>query len=162
MGCGCLIGSGFRAGAGTQAGGVYRMVSPDRIQLDWPDMILTSRWLEWDYKRKEMYAVLTFENAQFYNRVEWHEERTYRVRFPGVQYDQAKRFFFVVGQKNRIFPIAHRVEGGWSSRLVTTPNARVRVKKRRGTVEVTLEAAAYPLSKAGMIQFGQMKGEWVF
>jgi hypothetical protein len=142
---------------------VVRIPSPQQIRLPWPDMRLVGRSLNWD-RTTGLYASLTFENPDFYSRVEWHEWRYDRASFPGVLYDDKTGVFYVSLPKGGRVAVAKRSSGLLGSRIVTTKNARVCVRQRRGLVRVVLEALpeGSSIPKEPFFQLGQLGGEWLF
>jgi hypothetical protein len=114
---------------------VVRLESPQHPTLPWSQMPLEGSVFHWD-EVKGLHALATFSNRAYLLDVTTPlEEVTYQLNFPGVLRDAKNGTYYVRMARGRV--VVAREQGG---RILTSPNARLRILVTRGTVSAVLEA----------------------
>ena len=68
------------------------------------------------------------------------DDDTHEFRLPGITFDSAKGIFYAQTAKGEMIPVAHIKKTLFLKSIETLPNARVRIIREHGTVNVILEA----------------------
>jgi len=89
-------------------------------------------------------ARITFSNRPYAGSGEPRRDEPFDFRFPGVQFDSARRAFFASGRRGEPIPVA-RFRGdpafGW---IDLAPGAKIYLLKESGRVTAALTATDYP------------------
>ncbi len=92
----------------------------------------------------ELVARITFSNLLYVSGDEPRRDEPFDFRFPGVQFDSARRAFFASGRHGELIPVA-RFRGdpvcGW---IDLAPGAKIYLLKGSGRVTAILIATDYP------------------
>lgn len=97
---------------------------------------VSGRKLYWSDKEKKLYALITVDNSLYANSTERAEQETVRFWLPGVEYDEAKKLFFVRGRNGEVIPFAIKKKALFVETIEPVRNAVVRVVRTKGRVEV--------------------------
>src|SRR5260370_42248276 len=119
------------------------ITSPDHAQtFAYGEMIWHQLYLE--RKGGELAARITFSNLPYAGDDEPRRDESFDFRFPGVQFDPARRAFFVGGRHRQPIPVARFRDDpafGWGD---LAPGAQISLLKESGRVTATLTATDYP------------------
>jgi hypothetical protein len=131
----------FVMSASAMADAIY-IVSPDHAQT-FAYGQTTWRQLYLDRAAGELGARITFSNLPYAGDDEPRRDESFSFRFPGVQFDSARRAFFVNGRHGEQIPVARFRDPafGWIDLL---PEAKIYLVKESGRVTATLTATSYP------------------
>jgi hypothetical protein len=100
---------------------------------------LKGRQLYWDRRDKMLIARVTFTDASLLDNNSPQDD-TMEFRLPGVAFDEAQGVFSATSAKGDVIPIARIKKALFIKTIQVLPNARVRIIRDRGTVNVILEA----------------------
>jgi hypothetical protein len=100
---------------------------------------LKGRQLYWNKFNKILIARVTFTNADLLDD-STPQDDTMEFRLPGVAFDEARGVFSATSAKGEVIPVAHIKKTLFIKTVEILPNARVRIIRQRGTVNVILEA----------------------
>src|SRR5437870_4989790 len=119
--------------------GAVSIASPDHARtFAYGEMIWHQLYLE--RTGGEMAVRITFSNLPYASSDEPRREEPFDFRFPGVQFDSARRAFFASGRHGEPIPVA-RFRGdpacGW---IDLAPGAKVYLLKESGRVTAILTA----------------------
>ena len=92
----------------------------------------------------ELAARITFSNVPYAGEDEPRRDESFDFRFPGVQFDSARRAFFVNGRHGEQILVAQFRKDpsfGW---IDLVPGAKIYLQKESGRVTATLTATSYP------------------
>jgi len=92
----------------------------------------------------ELAARITFSNSPYAGDDEPRRDESFDFRFPGVQFDPARRAFFLGSRHRQLIPVARFRDGpafGW---VDLAPGAKIYLLKESGRVTATLTATSYP------------------
>jgi hypothetical protein len=92
---------------------------------------------------RELAARITFSNLPYAGDDEPRRDESFDFRFPGVQFDSARRAFFVNGRHGEQIPVARSRDPafGW---IDLAPGAKIYLLKESGRVTATLTATNCP------------------
>ena len=93
---------------------------------------------------RELAARITFSNVPYAGDDEPRRDESFDFRFPGVQFNSARRAFFVNGRHGEQIPVAQFRKDpsfGW---IDLVPGAKIYLQKESGRVTATLTATSYP------------------
>ena len=100
---------------------------------------LKGRQLYWNNRAKMLIARVTFTDADLLDNNSPQDD-TMEFRLPGVAFDEARGMFSATTAKGDVIPIARMKKTFFIKSVEILPNARVRVLREHGTVNVILEA----------------------
>jgi hypothetical protein len=112
--------------------------SPDRAQT-FVYGSLVDRRLGWDASQKLFYAEVTFSNERYAGFGEKLERESFRFTFPGVNYDEKTKAFFVMTNTNRRIDVAKVTPRFIGSSILPMQTSLFRVQHPRGQVVVILD-----------------------
>ena len=123
--------------------GAISIISPDHAQtFAYGEMIWHQLYLQ--RTGAKLGARITFSNRPYASSSELRRDEPFDFRFPGVQFDSARRTFFASGRRGEPIPVA-RFRGdppfGW---IDLAPGAKIYLLKEGGRVTATLTATDYP------------------
>jgi hypothetical protein len=128
-----------------------RMTSPDRAQtFAYGEMI--SHQLYLDGTAGELATRLTFSNSPYADSNDPRRNESFDFRFPGVQFDSARRIFFARSGHGELIPVARFRDGlacGW---VDLSPGAKIYLVKESGRVTATVTATTYPRAGTQWVQ----------
>src|SRR5947207_14751301 len=93
---------------------------------------------------RELAARITFSNLPYAGDDEPRRDESFDFRFPGVQFDSARRAFFMNSRHGERIPVARFRKDpsfGW---IDLVPGAKIYLLKESGRVTATLTATSYP------------------
>jgi hypothetical protein len=93
---------------------------------------------------RELTARITFSNVPYAGDDEPRRDESFDFRFPGVQFDSARRAFFVNSRHGERIPVARFRKDpsfGW---IDLDAGAKIYLLKESGRVTATLTATSYP------------------
>ena len=123
--------------------GAISVTSPNHAQtFAYGEMIWHQLYLE--RAGGELAARITFSNLPYVSSDEPRRDEPFDFRFPGIQFDSARRAFFASGRHGELIPVA-RFRGdpacGW---IDLAPGAKIYLLKESGRVTAILTATDYP------------------
>lgn len=128
-------------GVSVMADGV-RITSPDHAQtFAYGEMISHQVYL--DRFSGELAARITFSNSPYADSNEPRRDESFDFRFPGMQFDSARRVFFATSGHGELIPVAQFREFP-SCGLDLGPRTKIYLVKVSGRVTATLTATSYP------------------
>jgi len=101
-------------------------------------------WHQLYGERGELAARITFSNSPYAGDDEPRRDESFDFRFPGVQFDPARRAFFASSHHGGLIPVARFRDDpafGW---VDLAPGAKIYLLKESGRVTATLTATDYP------------------
>jgi hypothetical protein len=123
--------------------GAISINSPDHAQtFAYGEMIWHQLYLE--RSGGELAARITFSNLPYAGDDEARRNEPFDFRFPGVQFDPARRTFFASGRHGELIPVAgfrNDPVCGW---IDLAPGAKIYLLKESGRVTATLTATNNP------------------
>jgi hypothetical protein len=137
-----LLAAIFTASAFVMADEV-RITSPDRPQTFAYGEMLSHR-VYLDRTAGELSARITFTNLAHADSNDPPTQESFDFRFPGVQFDSARRLFFAKSGHGELIPVARFGNGlacGW---VDLAPGAKIYLVKDSGRVTATLITTNYP------------------
>jgi hypothetical protein len=121
--------------------GAISITSPDHVQtFAYGEML----WHQLYGQRGELAARITFSNLPYAGDDEPRRDETFDFRFPGVQFDPARRTFFASSRRGELIPVArfrNDPDFGW---IDLAPGAKIYLLKESGRVTTILTATDYP------------------
>lgn len=127
------------------------ITSPDHAQtFAYGEMISHRVYL--DRPAGELAARITFSNSPYADSNDPPTNESFDFRFPGVQFDSARRTFFARSGHGELMPVARLREGlvfGW---VDLAPGAKIYLVKDSGRVTATLTATKYPRAGTRWVQ----------
>jgi hypothetical protein len=127
------------------------ITSPNHAQtFAYGEMI--SHQLYLDRTAGELVVQITFSNQPYADSNDPPTNESFDFRFPGVQFDSARRVFFARSGHGELIPVARFGEGlvcGW---VDLAPGAKMYLVKDSGRVTATLTATNYPRGGARWVQ----------
>jgi hypothetical protein len=121
--------------------GAISITSPDHVQtFAYGEML----WHQLYGERGELAARITFSNLPYAGDDEPRRDETFDFRFPGVQFDPARRTFFASSRRGELIPVArfrNDPDFGW---IDLAPGAKIYLLKESGRVTTILTATDYP------------------
>jgi hypothetical protein len=131
--------------------GAIRITSPDHAQtFAYGEMIWHQLYLE--RPRGQLAARITFSNLPYADSNAPRRDEPFDFRFPGIQFDSARRAFFASGRPGKSIPVA-RFRGnpacGW---IDLAPGAKIYLLKKSGRVTAILTATDYPRAGSQWIE----------
>ncbi len=127
------------------------ITSPDRAQtFAYGEMISHQFYL--DRTAGELVTQITFSNQPYADCNDPPTNESFDFRFPGVQFDSARRIFFARSGRGELIPVARFGKGlvrGW---VDLAPGAKIYLVKDSGRVTATLTATNYPRGGARWVQ----------
>lgn len=100
---------------------------------------VSDRKLRWSEKEKKLYALITVDNSLYSSNTDRTEKETLRFYLPGVEYDAAKKLYFVRGKNDEVIAFATTTKELFFDSIKPVRNAVVRVVRTRGRIEVVAE-----------------------
>jgi hypothetical protein len=123
--------------------GAISVTSPDHAQtFAYGEMIWHQLYL--DRTAGELAARITFSNLPYVGDDTPRRDESFDFRFPGAQFDSARRTFFASSRHGELIPVARFREGlacGW---VDMAAGAKIYLVKESGRVTATLTATDYP------------------
>jgi hypothetical protein len=145
-----LLAAIIAAGPSAMADAV-RITSPDHAQtFAYGEM--SSHQLYLDRTTSELVVQITFSNQPY---ADCNDPPTYEpfdFRFPGVQFDSARRLFFARSGHGELIPVARLGKGLIYSWVDLSPGAKIYLVKNSGRVTATLTATNYPRAGTRWVQ----------
>jgi hypothetical protein len=137
-----LLGTVLTTTASAIAGAIS-ITSPDHAKtFAYGEMIWHQLYL--DRTSEGLAARITFSNLPYVCSNELRRDEAFDFRFPGIQFDSARRAFFATGRHRELIPVA-RLRGdpgcGW---IDLAPGAKIYLLKQSGRVTAILTATDYP------------------
>jgi hypothetical protein len=121
--------------------GAISITSPDHVQtFAYGEML----WHQLYGERGELAARITFSNLPYAGDDEPRRDESFDFRFPGVQFDPARRAFFASSRHGGLIPVArfrNDLDFGW---IDLAPGAKIYLLKESGRVTTILTATDYP------------------
>jgi hypothetical protein len=121
--------------------GAISITSPDHVQtFAYGEML----WHRLYGQRGELAARITFSNLPYAGDDEPRRDESFDFRFPGVQFDPARRAFFASSRHGGLIPVArfrNDLDFGW---IDLAPGAKIYLLKESGRVTTILTATDYP------------------
>jgi hypothetical protein len=123
--------------------GAISITSPDHARtFAYGEMIWHQLYLE--RTGGELAVRITFSNLPYASSDEPRRDEPFDFRFPGIQFDSARRAFFASGRYGQLIPVA-RLRGdpafGW---IDLARGAKIYLLKESGRVTAILTATDYP------------------
>jgi hypothetical protein len=129
--------------SGSAMAGAISITSPNHPQtFAYGEMIWHQLYLE--RKDGELAARITFSNLPYVGDDEPRRDESFDFRFPGVQFDSARRTFLARSGHGELIPVARFRDDpafGW---VDLAPGAKIYLLKESGRVTATLTATNYP------------------
>src|SRR5260370_2229084 len=129
--------------SGSAMAGAISITSPNHPQtFAYGEMIWHQLYME--RKGGELAARIIFSNLPYAGDDEPRRDESFDFRFPGVQFDPARRAFFVGGRHRQPIPVARFRDDpafGW---VDLAPGAKIYLLKESGPVTATLTPTHYP------------------
>jgi hypothetical protein len=123
--------------------GAISITSPDHAQtFAYGEMLWHQLYLE--CRGGQLAARITFGNLPYAGDDEPRRDESFDFRFPGVQFDPARRAFFASSRRGERIPVARFRNGpdfGW---IDLAPGAKIYLLKESGCVTTILTATDYP------------------
>ena len=117
--------------------------SPDHAQtFAYGEMI--SHQLDFDRTAGKLVARITFSNLPYAGDDEPRRDESFDFRFPGVQFDSARRTFFARSRHGELIPVARFRDAPACGWVDLAPGAKIYLLKESGRVTATLTATSYP------------------
>lgn len=137
-----LLATLFTTSASAVAGAIS-ITSPDHARtFAYGEMIWHQLYLE--RTGGELAVRITFSNLPYASSDEPRRDEPFDFRFPGIQFDSARRAFFASGRYGQLIPVA-RLRGdpafGW---IDLARGAKIYLLKESGRVTAILTATDYP------------------
>ncbi len=127
------------------------ITSPDHAQtFAYGEMISHRVYL--DRPARELAARITFSNSPYADSNDPPTNESFDFRFPGVQFDSARRVFFARSDHGELIAVARLREGlacGWVN---LTPGTKIYLVKDSGRVTATLTATKHPRAGTRWVQ----------
>jgi hypothetical protein len=123
--------------------GTIAVTSPDHPRtFAYGEMI----WNQLYLKRPsgELAARITFSNLPYAGDNEPRRDEPFDFRFPGVQFDSARRTFFARGRDRELIQVARYRSDPVCGWIDLAPGAKIYLLKESGRVTAMLTATAYP------------------
>jgi hypothetical protein len=131
--------------------GAISITSPDRPQtFAYGEMIGHQLYL--DRTAGELAARMTFSNLPYVSDDELRRDESFDFRFPGVQFDSARRIFFARSGHGDLIPVARFRKGRAYAWLDLTSGAKIYLVKESGRVTATLTATDHPRTGTRWVQ----------
>jgi hypothetical protein len=92
----------------------------------------------------ELAARITFSNLPYAGDDEPRRDESFDFRFPGVQFDSARRVFFARSRHGELIPVARFRDVPACGWVDLAPGAKIYLLKEGGRVTATLTATNYP------------------
>jgi len=125
--------------------------SPDHAQtFAYGEMI--SHQLYVNRTAGELVVQITFSNQPYADSNDPPSNESFDFRFPGVQFDSARRVFFARSGHGELISVARFGEGLACGRVDLSPGAKIYLIKDSGRVTATLTATNYPRPGARWVQ----------
>src|SRR4029453_5726565 len=131
------------AASGSVIADATRIPSPDHAQtfaygqMIWHELCL-------DRAAGQLAARITFSNLPYLGDDEPRRDESFDFRFPGIQFDSARRTFFARSGHGELIPVARFRNDpafGW---IDFAPGAKIYLLKESGRVTTVLTATDYP------------------
>jgi hypothetical protein len=131
------------AASGSVIADATRITSPDHAQtfaygqMIWHELCL-------DRAAGQLAARITFSNLPYLGDDEPRRDESFDFRFPGIQFDSARRTFFARSGHGELIPVARFRNDpafGW---IDFAPGAKIYLLKESGRVTTVLTATDYP------------------
>jgi hypothetical protein len=123
--------------------GAIGITSPDHAQtFAYGEMLWHQLYLE--CRGGQLAARITFSNLPYAGDDEPRRDESFDFRFPGVQFDAARRAFFASSRRGELIPVArfrNDPDFGW---IDLAPGAKIYLLKESGRVTTILTATDYP------------------
>lgn len=128
-----------------------RITSPDHAQtFAYGEM--TSHRVYLDRLAGVLAARITFSNQPYADSNDPPTEESFNFRFPGVQFDSARRIFFVISGDDELIPVARYGNSLACGSVDLAPGAKIYLVKDSGRVTATLTATNYPRAGTRWVQ----------
>jgi hypothetical protein len=138
------------AASGSVIAGATSIISPDHAQtFAYGEMIGHQLYL--DRIAGGLAARITFTNSPYADSNDPRTDESFDFRFPGAQFDSARRTFFARSSHGEAIPVARFCEFPASGWIDLAPGAKIYLLKESGRVTATLAATNYP----------RVGGQWV-
>ena len=123
--------------------GAITVTSPDHAQtFAYGEMIWHQLYL--GRTAGELAARITFSNLPYAGDDEPRRDESFDFRFPGVQFDSARRTFFAKSGHGELIPVARFRDVPACGWVDLAPGAKIYLLKESGRVTATLTATSYP------------------
>jgi len=100
----------------------------------------------------ELVAQITFSNQPYADCNDPPTNEPFDFRFPGVQFDSARRVFFAGSAHGEMIPVARFGKGLGCGRIDLAPGAKMYLIKESGRVTATLTATNCPRAGTRWVQ----------
>jgi hypothetical protein len=134
-------------------------VMADAISITSPDHAQTFAYGEMNWHQlylgptaRNLVARITFTNSPYASDDDPRRDESFDFRFPGVQFDSARRIFFARSRHGELIPVARFREGLGCEWADLAPGAKIYLLKESGRVTATLTATNYPRVGSRWIQ----------
>jgi hypothetical protein len=145
-----LLAAILTSSASAMAGGIS-ITSPDHAQtFAYGEMVSHQFYL--NQVAGELIVQITFSNQPYADSNDPPSEESFSFRFPGVQFDSARRIFFARSRHDEWIPVAQSGKGlacGW---VDLAPGAKIYLEKDSGRVTATLTATNHPRAGTRWVQ----------
>ena len=137
-----LLAAIFTMSASVMAGAIT-ITSPDHAQtFAYGEMIWRQLYL--GRTAGELAARITFSNLPYASSGEPRRDEPFDFRFPGIQFDSARRVFFARSRHGELIPVARFRDVPACGWVDLAPGAKIYLLKESGRVTATLTATSYP------------------
>jgi hypothetical protein len=127
-----------------------RITSPDHAQtFAYGEMVSHRLYLN---RTGELTAQITFSNLPYADSNDPPTQESFDFRFPGVQFDSARRLFFANSGHDKQIPVAGFRNSLFCSRVDFASGAKIYLVKDSGRVTATLAATNFPRSGTRWVQ----------
>ena len=131
--------------------GAISIISPDHAQtFAYGEMIGHQLYL--DRTAGELAARMTFSNLPYVGDNELRRDESFDFRFPGTQFDSARRIFFARSGHGELIPVARFGKGRVCAWVDLAPGAKIYLVKESGCVTATLTATNHPRAGTRWVQ----------
>ena len=128
-----------------------RVTSPDHAQTFAYGEVLSHR-LHRGRWAGELAACITFSNSPYAGDDEPLRNESFDFRFPGVEFDSARRTFVARGSHGELIPVARVRQGLIFSWVDLAPGAKIYLVKESGRVTATLTATNHARAGTRWVQ----------
>jgi hypothetical protein len=130
---------------------VISIISPDHAQtFAYGEMIGHQLYL--DRTAGELAARMTFSNLPYVSDNELRRDESFDFRFPGAQFDSARRIFFARSGHGELIPVARFGKDRVCAWVDLAPGAKIYLVKDSGRVTATLTATNHPRAGTRWVQ----------
>ena len=127
------------------------IISPDHHQT-FAYGAMISHQLYLGRTRGELAARITFSNWPYDDDDQPRRDESFDFRFPGIEFDSARRMFLASGRGGQTIPVARLRDGPFCSWVDLTPGAKIYLLKQSGRVTAILTATDHPRAGSQWIE----------